>query len=243
MDQNAKNERDKKYNLWARRMPAVICLIFPFSIFLVIAFSQESVKQDEISWYVTKALAWGGAIFTALMFLLKAIIRDFSAMIVDNLFFNKLCYSHYMYRILMKKGRGISGASYNKIVKYQKEKKGIDIEENGIDNAEKNKRIKDVVYNIKNETREDNVVFEYNCFYGFYRNLFGGAIISLVLVSFSSKIFDSLISSTGISITDYLYPVLIVIMVLSFVFMYYNDRKYAIKMFNSYLTTIDNQTE
>jgi len=25
MDQNAKNERDKKYNLWARRMPAVIC--------------------------------------------------------------------------------------------------------------------------------------------------------------------------------------------------------------------------
>lgn len=242
MDQNAKNERDKKYNLWARRMPAVICLIFPFSIFLVIAFSQESVKQNEIAWYVTKALAWGGAIFTALMFLLKAVIRDFSAMIVDNLFFNKL-YCHYMYRILMKKGRGVSDASYGKIVKYQKEKRNIDIEESNIENDEKNKRIKDVVYNIKNETREDNIVFEYNCFYGFYRNLFGGTIISLVLVFFSSKIFDSLISSTGIPITDYLYPVLIILMILSLIFMYYNDRKYAIKMFNSYLTTMDNQTK
>ena len=164
-------------------------------------------------------------------------------MIVDNVFFNKLCYSHYMYRILMKKGRGISEASYNKIVKYQKDKKKIDIEENGIGKAEKNKRIKDVVYNIKNETREDNIVFEYNCFYGFYRNLFGGTIISLVLVFFSSRIFDRLISSTGIPITDYLYPILIIIMVLSLIFMYYNDRKYAIKMFNSYLTTINNQTE
>ena len=69
MEQSAKNERDKKYNLWARKMPTVICLIFPFTIFLVIAFSQEDVKKEEIVWYVTKVIAWGGAIFTALMFL------------------------------------------------------------------------------------------------------------------------------------------------------------------------------
>ena len=48
MEQSAKNERDKKYNLWARKMPTVICLIFPFTIFLVIAFSQEDVKKEEI---------------------------------------------------------------------------------------------------------------------------------------------------------------------------------------------------
>ena len=54
MDQSAKNERDKKYNLWARKMPTVICLIFPFTIFLVIAFSQEDVKKEEFVWYVTK---------------------------------------------------------------------------------------------------------------------------------------------------------------------------------------------
>lgn len=45
MEQSAKNERDKKYNLWARKLPTVICLIFPFTIFLVIAFSQEDVKK------------------------------------------------------------------------------------------------------------------------------------------------------------------------------------------------------
>lgn len=242
MEQSVKNERDKKYNLWARRMPAVICLIFPFSIFLVIAFSQNIVQQDKFVWYVTKILVWGGAIFTALMFLLKAVIRDLSAIIVDNLFFNELCYSHYMYRILMKKGRGISEASYDRIVKYQKEKRCIDIDDTSINEKEKLKRIKDVVFNIKNKTREDNIVFEYNCFYGFYRNLVGGTLISAFLVYSSSHLFDSLIASTGIPITDYLYPILVILMLLSIVFMYYNDWKYAKKMFAAYLAYLDNPT-
>lgn len=223
-------------------MPAIICLIFPFSIFLVIAFSQNIVEQDEFVWYVTKVFVWGGTIFTALMFLLKAVIRDFSAIIVDNLFFNKLYYSHYMYRILMKKGRGISEASYDKIVKYQKEQRGIDIDDTGVNEKEKLKRIRDVVFNIKNRTREDNIVFEYNCFYGFYRNLVGGTLISAFLVYFSSHLFDSLIVSTGIPITDYLYPILVILMLLSIVFMYYNDRKYAKKMFAAYLASLDNPT-
>lgn len=121
MDQNAKNERDKKYNLWARKMPAVICLIFPFSIFLVIVFSQDNVKGEDVLWYLTKAIAWGSAIFTSLMFLLKAVIRDFSTILADNIFFNCRC-RHYMYKILLKRGLGISVASYNKIVAYQKKK-------------------------------------------------------------------------------------------------------------------------
>ena len=238
MEQKAKNERDKKYNLWARKMPAIICLIFPFTIFLVIAFSQDEIKEEDIVWYVTKAIAWGGAIFTALMFLLKAVIRDFSAMLVDNIFFN--CWiRHFMYRILIKKGCGISDASYDKIVSYQKEQRKIDIEENSISKQEKLKRVKDVVSNIKNETREDNIVFEYNCFYGFYRNLLGGTIISVLLVYFSSHIFANLLAATHINITEYLYPILIAIFVISAVFMYYNDMKYAKKMFAAYLTFLD----
>ncbi|WP_308395398.1 hypothetical protein [Prevotella sp.] len=167
MEQSAKNERDKKYNLWARKMPTVICLIFPFTIFLLIAFSQEDVKKEEIVWYVTKVIAWGGAIFTALMFLLKAVIRDFSAMMVDNLFFNFMC-RHYMHKILMKKGCGISEASYNRIVRFQKEKRQIDIEEVNIDEDEKFKRVKDVVFDIKNETREDNIVIASMAFIEIY---------------------------------------------------------------------------
>lgn len=240
MEQSTKNERDKKYNLWARKMPTVICLIFPFTIFLVIAFSQEDVKKEEIVWYMTKVIAWGSAIFTALIFLLKAVIRDFSAMMVDNLFFNCKI-RHYMYRILMKKGRGISEASYNRIVKFQKEKRQIDIEEVNIGEAEKLKRVKDVVSDIKNKTREDNIVFEYNCFYGFYRNLLGGTIISTLLVYFSSHVFGILLDATHISITDYLYPILLIFFFVSIIFMYYNDYKYAKKMFAAYLTFLDKE--
>ena len=210
MDQSAKNERDKKYNLWARKMPTVICLIFPFTIFLVIAFSQEDVKKEEFVWYVTKTIAWGGAIFTALMFLLKAVIRDFSAMMVDNLFFNFMC-RHYMHKILMKKGCGISEASYNRIVRFQKEKRQIDIEEVNIGKDEKFKRVKDVVFDIKNETRDDNIIF------------------------------GTLLAATHISVTDYLYPILLILFVVCIIFMYYNDYKYAKKMFAAYLTFLDKE--
>lgn len=240
MDQKAKNERDKKYNCWARKMPAVICLIFPFTIFLVIAFSQENVKGGDVAWYLTKAIAWGGAIFTALMFLLKAVIRDFSAMLVDNLFFNGLI-RHYMYRILMEKGRGISEASYNRIVTFQKEKRQIDIGDVNIDEKEKLKRVEDIVSDIKNKTREDNIVFEYNCFYGFYRNLLGGIIISSLLVYFCSHIFGALLAAANINITDYLYPILLILFCVCVIFMYYNDYKYAKKMFAAYSSFLDKE--
>ena len=135
-------------------------------------------------------------IFTALMFLLKAVIRDFSAMLVDNLFFNSM-WRHYMYKILMEKGRGISEASYNRIVTFQKEKRQIDIGDVNIDEKEKLKRVEDIVSDIKNKTREDNIVFEYNCFYGFYRNLLGGIIISSLLVYFCSHIFGALLAAAN----------------------------------------------
>lgn len=130
------------------------------------------------------------------MFLLKAVIRDFSAMLVDNLFFNSM-WRHYMYKILMEKGRGISEASYNRIVTFQKEKRQIDIGDVNIDEKEKLKRVEDIVSDIKNKTREDNIVFEYNCFYGFYRNLLGGIIISSLLVYFCSHIFGALLAAAN----------------------------------------------
>lgn len=238
MDQSAKDERDKKYNLWARKMPTVICLVFPFSIFMVIAFSQDNITKDEMMWYMTKTIAWGGAVFTSLLFLMKAIIRDLSAILADNVFFNKF-YRHFMYQILLKRGKGISAASYDKIVEYQKNKRGICIEDQGVDEEEKLKRVEDIVCNIKNMTRDDNIVFEYNCFYGFYRNLLGGSIISGFLVYVSSHMFNEFIARTNISITDYLYPSICIIFIISVIFMYYSDYKYAKKMYAAYLIHLD----
>lgn len=84
-------------------------------------------------------------------------------------------------------------------------------------------------------------MFEYNCFYGFYRNLLGGTIISTLLVYFSSHVFGILLDATHISITDYLYPILLIFFFVSIIFMYYNDYKYAKKMFAAYLTFLDKE--
>lgn len=96
---------------------------------------------------------------------------------------------------------------------FQKEKRQIDIGDVNIDEKEKLKRVEDIVSDIKNKTREDNIVFEYNCFYGFYRNLLGGIIISSLLVYFCSHIFGTLLAAANINITDYLYPILLLLFV------------------------------
>ena len=118
----------------------------------------------------------------------------------------------------MEKGRGISEASYNRIVTFQKEKRQIDIGDVNIDEKEKLKRVEDIVSDIKNKTREDNIVFEYNCFYGFYRNLLGGIIISSLLVYFCSHIFGALLAAANINITDYLYPILLILFCVCVIF-------------------------
>lgn len=39
--------------------------------------------------------------------------------------------------------------------------------------------VNEVVYRIKENTRHSHILFEFNCIYGFYRNLLGGLLLDL----------------------------------------------------------------
>lgn len=232
-------KRDKKYNHWAREIPTYICMAFPFAIFLLVMFQTNKENQDSIQWLITEALLWGSAIFPALFFLLRMLIRDFSSFISEWIFFQWYgCFylwPQYMYQILLKKGIGISDESYDKIKRVQ-QRRGLNLDEP--DKKKRKRIIKDIVYNIKNSTREDNIVFEYNAFYGFYRNMVGGLIITAILVHFVIRpyLYCNLIKSIE-AITCFI----LVLIVICLVFMYRNDYNYAIKMFHAYLKKLDSE--
>ena len=112
-------EKDTKYNRWAREIPTYICMAFPFSLFLFALFEMDKERQDTIQWFLAKAVMWGAAIFPALFFLLRMIIRDFSSLIADNLLFqwwgNYYLWPRFMYRIFLKEGTCISDNSMKEI--------------------------------------------------------------------------------------------------------------------------------
>ena len=230
-------EKDKKYNRWAREIPTYICIAFPFSFFLLVLYESDKNVQNSIQWFITKVIMWGAAIFPALFFLLRMFIRDFSSFIADNILFQWYCkyyiWPRYMYRVLLKEGCGISKSSFD-IIKDELKKSGFDILCK--DKSERKLVIKDAISHIKNSTREDSIVFEYNIFYGFYRNTAGGLLLVNILFYIFSLANLPITKGLGdaMSIIQYAIWILFAICI---IFMYYNDYKYALKMIRLYLKT------
>lgn len=228
-------EKDFKYNRLAREIPTYICLTFPMIIFLFVIYKMDQHTQNALAWFVAKSMIGGVSVFPALFFLMRMIVRDISSLLAENLFFpwwfGLNIFPQKMYRVLLKRGAGISEAEYDKIKNEFKDQQ--------LDLATKDKRerkhvIEAIVSHIKNATRNDNIVFEYNIFFGFYRNMVGGLLVTLFLIIILSRYFSSVFS--GVEDLIYCIKVLMALLIiLCWLLMYYNDRKYALKLYRSYL--------
>ena len=234
-------EKDTKYNRWAREIPTYICMAFPFSLFLFVLFEMDKERQDSIQWFLAKAVMWGAAIFPALFFLLRMIIRDFSSLIADNLLFQwwgkYYLWPRFMYRIFLKEGTCISDNSMKEI-KNNLSKKGFKLDD--CKNDEKKRIIKEIIEYIKNSTRDDGIVFEYNIFYGFYRNMVGGLFLINLLFYFLSFLDFNLTNNLKTEIST-IHLIIWALFGICLFFMYYSDYKYAVKMIYYYLTIKDKQ--
>lgn len=232
MDQK---EKDKKYNRWAREIPTIICIAFPFSFFLLVLFELDKDVQNSIQWFITKVIMWGASIFPALFFLLRMLIRDFSSLITDNILFQWYgkfyIWPRYMYRVFLKKGVGISKRSFE-MIKDKLKNSGFDL--GCADKDEKKHLIKDSINHIKNSTREDSIVFEYNIFYGFYRNMVGGLLLVNIMFYILSFTNLPIINSQGEAMS-FIQLAIWILFAICLIFMYYNDYKYALKMIRLYL--------
>lgn len=173
-------ERDKKYNLWARKQPAFISLIIPF-ILLMMFYNEHEQQLSDAKYIVTLIISVSG-LMSSLFFLYMFLLRDIAKVFPEYI----LKLWHYPTTFLLcQESKIFTDCRKCEIRQKIKEKLEIDLESTGVpsyDNEDYKRRVDEAVALIREKTRENHILFEYNCIYGFYRNLTAGLSLELIFL-------------------------------------------------------------
>jgi hypothetical protein len=170
IDKETKEKRNKTYYSKARIKPAYIFLVVP--VFVGLAMGIDEFLETKM-W--GKALVYVlslGAISSALFFMLRLMLRDIALIYPGKILFcDRLKPTTSM---LCAADNEFTEENKISIRKKIKSKKGIDLQ--SIKNKTyKNKkyvnRVDEAVSWLLDVTRFDDILFDYNCIFGFYRNL------------------------------------------------------------------------
>lgn len=174
-------KRDKKYNRWARQYPACICMSFWLVIFLYYLITTDEIEMDNVK-YIFNTILSLGSIVPSLFFLYMFVIRDISKWLEDVIYallgkpttnlltLEDSTFSKERQRNIRQKIATEYNYEFNETGNYSKTDKAYC------------KRIDEAVQNIREMTRDSNILFEFNCIYGFYRNLSGGLLLNLLFM-------------------------------------------------------------
>ena len=181
-------KRDKKYNQWARHYPAIVNLVFPLIVIVYAFFDKINVSNDLAMTVsrielITKIILVFGSVIPALFFFYVFFIRELSMHVVerslDSIFGKKTI------NMLKANNHTFSDERKNKIKEKIKSDFGIDIPaeecKRWLFPSKDDFRIKanEAFDRIRENTRQNPILFEYNCVYGFFRNLSGGLLFNL----------------------------------------------------------------
>lgn len=172
--------RDHKYNDWARRNPAIVSIVFP--LLAVIFFFQEYTAELSNVRYIVGVVLSFGSIIPALFFFYQSSIREISVLLVEKpLFF---IFGRPAENLMKKKSCILSAERKERILTKAKAA-GIDAIYTDGDKSksclERRKIAREAFEKIRETCRENPVAFEFNCTYGFFRNLSGGLIVDLLI--------------------------------------------------------------
>lgn len=180
MSEVNQENRDRKYNEWARRNPAIVSIVFPL-LATVYFFQKYTAELNNVRYVVGVVLSFG-AIIPALLFFYQSSIREISVLIIEKPMF--FIFGRPAAK-LMKKSCGIlSDQRKARIIKKAKEA-NIDAIYTDGDTPKsywaRRKAAREAFEKIRETCRENPVVFEFNCTYGFFRNLCGGLVVDLLI--------------------------------------------------------------
>lgn len=179
------NNRDKIYEKKARLYPVVFTMLTPcFIAFLFIIYCFKLNASPIIR--VITAIVPAGLIAAAFSYYLKNVVRAISKWIFQFKYYKKdescmptteLLLWHndeftddYKIRIRNKIFSKFDVELFSKEDEASNEKKA-------------RKLIAEVVPQIRDITREDVILFNYNCYYGSVRNLIGGCALALIIIA------------------------------------------------------------
>lgn len=178
-------DRDKIYEKKARLYPVVFTMLIPgFIVFLFLIYSLKWNVSPVIR--AITAIIPAGLIAAAFSYYLKNVVRAISKWIFQFKYYKKdesympttelLLWSNdeftddYKIRI-----RNEISTKFN--VKLST------VEEEKTNEIKARKLIAEVVPQIRDTTRDDIILFNYNCYYGSIRNVIGGCALALIIIA------------------------------------------------------------
>lgn len=230
-------ERDKKYNLWARKYPAYICLSFLVVVFLFYIGNTRNEALDNVK-YIFNTLLSLGTIAPALFFFYTFLIRDIAKMFPEDF----LYWEFYKPTtgMLFEQNRSFSENNKKKIKEKINSNYGINLDEIPSGANKKNKKycqeVNEVVYRIRENTRHSHILFEFNCIYGFYRNLSGGLLLDLIIIIVLLGV-NRLFGLNMSVFLGFMGLLLIFLIIICLCFTWKNGIRYAKRLYIVYLDT------
>lgn len=224
-----------KYSIKGRLIPTVLCAI-PFLIFQYSYLTSEQIE------FITElgAMKFVGdvTISIAIIYFLMQVNRFLSKHIFEAIYFKKQLYFPTTTRLLLSDDT--LSQDYKDRIREKAEKEFqinfLNQEQELANELNARKTIRDIVGLIRRKVGEGTLSLQHNIEYGFFRNLIGGSIISL-LMSFT-LIYISQENSNkfilGISIT--LTIVYLVLILLSKKILYTKGGLYCDVLFQDYMT-------
>lgn len=230
--------RDKIYEKKARLYPVIVAMLIP--LLLIIYLSSKMIatfNQLEEIWNIVISIIPATLITGALMYGVKSLSRSTSKALFQFPIFKEDESKMPTTEMMLWKNKSIS--KQNKKLVHEKIQTDLglilmtNIQEE-LEEEEARLLIADAVKRIREKTRENIILFNYNCNYGFIRNFMGANVWALVILSCIGILncFNPLI--------DYklLLGAIIILLVsypIAFFLLKQNGREYARQLFTAYL--------
>lgn len=238
IDKETKEKRNAEYNLKARKYPAYLSLAIP--IMLGVAMGVKDMVGAGMWIKVLTYLMSISAISAALLFLLRFSLRSIAKFFPERILFcDRLKPTT---RILYSSDNTYTEEQKADIRKKILAKKKIDLQKykpKTYKNKKYVKRIDEAVKWLLDVTRFDEILFEHNYMFGFWRNLTAALLVDAILIfvlAFINKWYYSL------PLGEYLMGMGIFVLLLAMLVTwvaYCNGKTFAKRMYDVFMNMYD----
>ena len=217
--------RDEVYNKTARNQPAYISLLFPLIGAIIIALKKNILNPDgSAGQYIFNSITLLILFLPAVFYLYKQVIRILSELFLEEIIFRIWDPRYAPFKVHrdtalsvdeIKKIEDKLSKEYNVQLKFISSDKDMRLNHKSIKKALKYIREDKIV-------KENTIVFENNCVYGFFRNLAGGMILNLIILYTIKLLYFHNGNGNLANYIDYSCPILWIALFLFTVMAWYN---------------------
>lgn len=232
------SDNNKIYEKKARLYPVIVAMLLP--LFLIIHLSSKMIatfNQLEEIWNIAISIIPATLITGALMYGVKSLSRSTSKALFQFPLFKEDESKMPTTELMLWRNKSIS--KQNKKLVHDKIQNDLGLilmskEQEELEEKEARLLIADAVKQIREKTRENLILFNYNCNYGFIRNFMGASFWALIIVlcigvvNYINQLIDVRLILGAIIIILISYPV-------AFFILKQNGKEYARQLYTAYL--------